>query len=122
MAEDRMFALMGTRRQTQVLALIALLGETYAFELSRLLDLSHQGVQNIIKDYQYAGIILSRRDRQYRRLCLDPNYFAYNELKALLVVVGNRDPMVQMALANRNPKRGVKFREGAPEEGEPTED
>lgn len=99
--------LFGTRRRTEVLILIALLGETYPTELARLLGAPLYSVQTIVDALDREGIVASRTMGSVRRVALDPRYFAFKELRQLLLRVAAGEPELQAAATRRRsrPKR-----------------
>jgi len=103
--------LFGSPRRTQVLVLLALLGESYPGELVRLLDAKKAAIQYIVDDLEREGVLVSRPLGRTRRLTLNPRYFAFGELEALLRKLGEADPGLQ-AIAAR--KRSRPRRKGKP--------
>ena len=101
--------LFGSPRRTQVLILLALLGESYPSELTRLLDAQRAAIQYIIDDLELEGIVVSRPLGRTRRLSLNPRYFAAKELGALLRKLATADPALQSVAAR---KRGRPRRKG----------
>lgn len=101
----------GSRRRTEVLVLLALLGESYPTELARLLDAHLFSVQTILDDLEREGLIVTRRLGRVRRVELNPRYVAHEELAALLWKLGEHDLELQKAAAKR---RGRPRRKGKP--------
>lgn len=94
---DRRESLFGSRRRTQVLELIALLQETYPREIAKLLDAQLKSVQLIVDNLEEANVITSLYSGQERRVSLNRRYFAYQELRDLLIQMGQRDQEVMEA-------------------------
>ena len=91
----------GSRRRTEVLVLVALLGETYPSELARLLDARLYSIQTIVAALAWEGIIATRMFANSRRVSLDPRYFAYRDLKSLLLRLAEAEPDLRAAAARR---------------------
>lgn len=102
--------LFGSRRRTEIMVAIALLGETYPSELARLLGAPLYSVQNIIAALDRDGIIATRVSGGSRRVSLDPRFFAYPELKGLLLKLAEAEPDLRSAVAGRRsrPRRAGK--------------
>jgi hypothetical protein len=94
-------SLFGSRRRTEVLVLIALLGESYPTELARLLKARLYSIQTIVDALDLGGILASRISGNTRRVSLDPRYFAYKELRKLLLRLAEAEPEIQTAAAQR---------------------
>ena len=93
--------LFGSRRRTQILILLALLGESYPSELVRLLESKLRVVLYIVDGLEEEGIVASRRMGRTRRLMLEPRYYAAKELRALLLALAPGEPTLQKAAAGR---------------------
>lgn len=102
--------LLGSRRRTEVLVLVALLGESYPSELARLLDAPLFSVQTIVDALDREGILATRLFGNTRRVSLDPRYFAQPELEALLLRLAEAEPELRRAAASRRsrPRRAGK--------------
>lgn len=107
---ERSPELFGSRNRTMVLVAIRLLEETYPSELANLLGLRLFSVQGILLAYEREGIIASRLLGRTRSVSLNPRYFAFQELDALLWTLGKRDEALQARLASRRrrPRRAGK--------------
>ncbi len=97
----------GSRRRTQVLLLLAILGDSYVAELARLLGVRPYTITGITDGLEREGLIGSRvlgRQRIYR---LEPRYFAARELKALLQKLSEGEPelLASAAELRRRPRR-----------------
>ena len=101
--------LFGSERRTQVLLLLALLGESYPGELTRLLGAKKAAVLYIVDGLEAEGVLASQRLGRTRKLTLDPRYYAAKELKALLIPLAEADPALRKIAATR---RGRPRRKG----------
>jgi hypothetical protein len=108
MSESRAISLLGTRRRTEVLIMIALLGETFPTELARVLQAPLYSVQNIVAALDREGVIASRVSGRARVISLDPRYFAFKQLKELLLKLADAEPALRRAASARRsrPRRG----------------
>lgn len=108
MDSSRLPKLFGSRRRTEVLVTVALLGETYATELARLLKAPLFSVQNIVAALDREGIVAMRLSGRSRLVSLDPRYFAFQELKDLLLKLAEAEPELRSAASSRRsrPRRG----------------
>ncbi len=101
MATARNLKLFGSSRRTEVLVAIALLGDTYPSELARLLEAPLFSVQNIVAALDREGVVAVRAAGRSRLVSLDPRYFAFNELKNLLLKLSAAEPRLRAAVAGR---------------------
>ncbi|MEE9270145.1 MAG: hypothetical protein V3V49_07780 [Candidatus Krumholzibacteria bacterium] len=108
--ESREQKLFGSRRRTEVLILIALLGESYPTELARLLDARLYSIQTIVRALDREGILATRLSGSSRRVSLDPRYFAHKDLRNLLLRLAEAEPALGTAAARRRsrPRRAGK--------------
>src|SRR5437762_5349492 len=74
----------GSLTRTRVLLALHLLGESYARELARLLDLSLSGVQRALQSFERDGMVAARAAGRTRLYQLDPRAFARRELERYL--------------------------------------
>lgn len=96
----------GTEQRTEVLVAIRLLEETYARELARLLERPLLTVQRIVDALEIEGIIAIRLSGRERRIRLNPRYFAIEELRPLLLRLGQAGfPFVERIDAMRRGPR-----------------
>ena len=93
--------IMGSPRRTQVLALLALLGESYPTEIARLLDGRLYSIQTIVDSLECEGILASRLMGRVRLVSLDPRYFAFRQLKDLLLRIAEAEPQLRKAAERR---------------------
>ncbi len=94
-------ALFGNENRTAVLLAIRLLEQTYPSELAALLGLRLFTVQSILAGLESEGAVASRSLGRTRAVELNPRYFAYKELDALLWRLGQGDVGLQTKLARR---------------------
>ena len=102
--------LFGSRRRTEVLILIALIGESYPTEVARLLGAPLYSIQTIVDALDKEGIVATRLIGNQRRVTLDPGYFAYRQLETLLLRLAEAEPRLLGAAASRRsrPRRAGK--------------
>ncbi len=110
MVTERRPKLFGSRRRTEILIMVALLGETYPLELARLLKAPRYSVQTIVDGLNREGILATRLLGRSRVVSLDPRYFAYGELKALLGRLAEAEDQLRQSAASRRsrPRRAGK--------------
>lgn len=107
---ERSVQLFGNRTRTAVLVSVRLLGETYPSELAELLGIRLYSVQNALESLEREAIVVSKMIGRTRQVSLNPRYFAYRQLDALLWEVGQNDLELQRLLARkrRRPRRAGK--------------
>lgn len=100
----------GGRNRTAVLTAIRMLGDTYPSELAALLGLRLFTVQTILTSLESEGVVVSRLLGRTRVVTLNPRYFAFDELSALLWKLGQQDVALQQQLGarRRRPRRSGK--------------
>jgi hypothetical protein len=86
--------LFGSEVRTRLLLLIAVLGETYPAELSRLSSRPVSSAQRTLDLLENEGLIASRQ-LVVRVVTLNPSYPAVKELRALLLRVAEGYPQYQ---------------------------
>lgn len=111
-ARNRASKLFGSPRRSQVLMLLALLGESYPTELARLLDAPLVSVIKILDGLELDGVVATKMLGRVRRVSLEPRFHAFKALEALLVQLGSADRSIRSAAAKR---RGRPRRKGKPE-------
>ncbi|HEY5257902.1 MAG TPA: hypothetical protein VIJ12_05920 [Candidatus Baltobacteraceae bacterium] len=99
--------LFGSVRRTEVLMGIALLEETYARELARVLEAPLLSVQRIVDALDREGIVATRLIGRQRRVTLNPRYFARKELEPVLRRLAQGDQRLLDAVGSmrRRPRR-----------------
>jgi hypothetical protein len=84
----------------------ALLGETYPTELARLLGAPLYSVQTIVESLDRDGVVACRLVGRSRLVSLDPRYYGFRELRALLLRLSEGEPALQHAAASRRSRPG----------------
>ncbi len=104
------FGVFGSGIRTNILLVIALLEETHAQELSRILGVGKTTVRNALDTLEQAGVISGVLEGRARRVRLDPRFMAHDELSALLNKMALGSPSVIGAVAEfrRRPRRSGK--------------
>lgn len=102
--------LFGSPQRTDILVLLALLGDSYPTEIARLLDGPLRSAQRILEDLEDEGVVASRLLGRTRLVRLNPRFFAARELEVLLLRLGEGDPRLRRVAASRRarPRRGGK--------------
>ena len=93
-------SLFGSRRRTEVLILLALLGESYARELAILLEAPLYSVQRIVAELEDQGVIASRLRGRTRLVTLNPRFHACTELRDLLLRLSRGEPELEAVAAS----------------------
>src|SRR5689334_18414583 len=70
--------------RTRVLVLLSLLGSSYPRELSRLLDQHLSVIQKALAGLERDGVVAAQTLGRTRLFRINPRYFAYRELSALI--------------------------------------
>jgi DNA-binding transcriptional ArsR family regulator len=74
----------GGQTRTRVLLALRLLGDSYARELSRLLETPLSGVQKALRSLELDGLVAGRPVGRTRVYQLNPRYFAADTLAVYL--------------------------------------
>jgi DNA-binding IclR family transcriptional regulator len=101
--------LFGTIRRTEVLKALALLEETYARELARVLEAPLITIQRLVDDLEREGIVATRLIGKERRVTFNPRFFARADLQTLLLRLSQDDERLAnavSALRKRPRKKG----------------
>lgn len=106
----RQTELFGSRRRTEILVLLALLESSYPSEMTRLLEAPLYSVQTILQDLEGQGVVASRRQGRTRVVELDPRYFAFEELRELLLRLAEAEPELQRAAESRRSRPRQRYR------------
>jgi DNA-binding transcriptional ArsR family regulator len=93
--------LFGSPRRTEVLLMLALLGESYPAEMTRLLGATKASILQILDALEVEGVVTSRQLGRTRRVALDPRYFAAKELRSLLDKLVSGQPKLKRIAASR---------------------
>ncbi|NNF05557.1 MAG: hypothetical protein HKN21_02235 [Candidatus Eisenbacteria bacterium] len=99
--------LLGSRRRTETLILVALLEESYPSELARLLSAPLYSIQKVVDALDVEGVLATRRVGTERRVSLNPRYLAAKELRQLLLRLAKAEPSLEKIAASvrRRPRR-----------------
>jgi hypothetical protein len=89
---DASLRLFGSGIRTRVLLVIALLEQTYPREIARVAGVPVLSAQRIVDDLEGQAILASRLRGKQREVRLNPSYFAYRELRALLLRLALAQP------------------------------
>jgi sugar-specific transcriptional regulator TrmB len=102
--------LFGTAVRTRVLLVVALLEQSYPREIARVAKVPLMSAQRIVNDLEKQGVVASRVHGVQREVRLNPSYFAYAELRALLLRLSIADaPLVrELESMRRRPRRAGK--------------
>ena len=100
----------GNRSRTAVLLALRLLSESYARELSRVLEIPLSGVQRALRSLEADGLIAGRSAGRTRLYRLDPRYFARDELSAFLgrLTEAEGDLKARVEALRRRPRKSGK--------------
>jgi DNA-binding IclR family transcriptional regulator len=93
--------LFGSELRSSVLQLLALLEESFPTEIARLLGAPRISVQRIVEALELESILATRRLGHERRVTLNPRFFAYDELKALLTKLALQNRRITLAAGKR---------------------
>lgn len=110
MAIDSESRIFGSALRTRVLSAVALAGESFPSELARLVGARVFPVQRVVDALEQEGLLATRKLGVERRVTLNPRFHARAELLALLTRLGENDPALWEALAQRRarPRRRLK--------------
>ena len=99
--------LFGSRRRTSILLLLELLEESYASEISRLLQAPLYSVQKVLAALEDEGILVAAPYGREQRFIFNPRYVANSELRATLRKLIPREPEIEVAAESlrRRPRR-----------------
>lgn len=97
----------GSSTRTRLLIAIELLGQSYARELTRLLDSSLSVVQKGLASLERDGLIVGRLLGRTRLFEFNPRYFATKELRAYLdrLAAADSDLKARITKLRRRPRR-----------------
>lgn len=97
----------GTRTRTNILEALVLLEESHASELARILGLDVSTVQNSLDSLEQANLVVGAYKGTSRRVCLNPQFFARQELEALLtkLALNNGNLLERTGELRRRPRR-----------------
>jgi DNA-binding transcriptional ArsR family regulator len=97
----------GSQTRTRLLLALELLGQSYARELARLMEVSLSGVQKGLASLDRDGLIAGRLVGRTRLYQINPRYFAAGQLRNLIarMMVADRDLKARAAELRRRPRR-----------------
>jgi predicted transcriptional regulator len=97
----------GGQTRTRALLALALLEQSYARELARLLEVSVNAVQVALRGLERDGLVAARPLGRTRVYVLDPRYFARDELQRYLRRLAEPETVLQGRIAGlrRRPRR-----------------
>ena len=93
--------LFGSRRRTELLIVIALLGESYPTEIARLLGARLYSIQTIVDELEREGVLATQLRARTRWVRLDSRFYAFAELQALLIRLAKAEPRLSAMAAGR---------------------
>ena len=93
-------AIFGSALRTQILVLTALLSETYASQLARILKSSVRVVRLAVRRLERERLLATRRWGNERRITLDPSTAFNAELRALLLKLADAYPEYDAMIAS----------------------
>ena len=93
-----------------MLLALRLMGESYARELSRLLDIPLLSVQRALQGLEVDGLVAARPAGRTRLYRLDPRYFASEALQAVLLRLSAPETALRRRVESlrRRPRRSGK--------------
>ena len=97
----------GGRTRTSILVALRFLGESYARELARLLEVRPFGVQKALQSLDKDGLVAIRSVGRTRVVRVNPAYFAFDELWAYLGRLSEAEEALgeRVATLRRRPRR-----------------
>ncbi len=100
----------GGQTRTRTLLALRLLGDSYARELSRLLEVPLSGVQKALLSLELDGLVAGRAVGRTRLYQLNPRYFAADALEAYLARLAEPEGRLRerTAALRRRPRRAGK--------------
>ena len=100
-------ATFGSALRTRILVLTALLGETYASQLARILNTPARAVSMAVRRLQRERLVATRQWGKERRISLDPTTAYNRELRALLLKIAQTSPEYDemISLMRTRPRR-----------------
>ena len=90
-----------------MLLALRLLEESYARELSRVLEMPLSNVQQALRTLEIDGLVAARAVGRTRVFRLDPRYFARDALRAFLLRLAEPERRLQSSIESlrRRPRR-----------------
>ncbi|HTV72445.1 MAG TPA: hypothetical protein VME66_01910 [Candidatus Acidoferrales bacterium] len=102
--------LFGSAARSRTLLAIALLEQSYPREIARVAGVPLMSVQRIVDDLQRQGAVSSRLRGTQREVRLNPSYFGFKQLRALLLRLAPSEPKIVEVVESlrRRPRRAAK--------------
>jgi len=99
--------LFGTPARSRTLLAIALLEQTYLRELARVAGVPFMSIVRIVDDLQEQGVVSTLMRGTQRTVTLNSAYFAFREIRDLLVRLAPTEPLIVEAIEalRRRPRR-----------------
>ena len=91
--------LFGTGTRTNVLLILALLGESHASEIARILDANASNVSKAIDSLEQAGVVVGIAVGRTRRITINPRYPYQADLTPLLQKMATTHPGLIQAVS-----------------------
>ena len=91
----------GSYARTRALLTLHLMGESYAREMARLLDVSLSSVQGALRSLEVDGLITARSAGRTRLYRIDPRGFATKELELYLARLLEGEDLLRARVARR---------------------
>jgi hypothetical protein len=85
-------SLFGSRARYELLLALSMLEQSHIAELARLLDRPYRSVYAMVESLQHLRVLATKLVGRTRVAYLNPRYFAFVELKALLDKLIQREP------------------------------
>jgi DNA-binding transcriptional ArsR family regulator len=97
----------GSQSRTRVLLALRLLDESYARELSRVLEMPLSNVQKALRTLELDGLVAARAVGRTRVFRLNPRYFARAALQKFLLRLTEPELLLQASIESlrRRPRR-----------------
>jgi len=97
----------GSQSRTRVLLALRLLDESYARELSRVLEMPLSNVQKALRTLEIDGLVAARAVGRTRVFRLNPRYFARDALQKFLLRLAEPENRLQASIdaLRRRPRR-----------------
>lgn|SRR5262245_16016521 len=100
----------GSKTRSAVLVALRLLGDSYARELSRVLEVRVSGVQQALQGLEEDGLVVAREHGRTKLYRIDPDYFAFAELQRYLLRLAEPERVLRRRIESRRrePRRAGK--------------
>ena len=107
MAVNHQSSPFGSQSRTRVLLALHLLDDSYARELSRLLEMPLSNVQKALRTLEIDGLVAARPAGRTRVFQLNPRYFARDALRTFLLRLVEPESHLKSSIESmrRRPRR-----------------